>query len=80
MLVLLSALNESHLVGEKEPLKVGPENIMGEGEVRKWVRLQGCLCEWCWWLRGDKVGGKKENGQLQMASNANHRNKDSMVF
>ena len=29
---------------------------------------------------GDKVGGKKGNGQLQMASNASHRNKDFMVF
>lgn len=41
MLVPLSALNESLLVGEKRPLNVGPDNIIGEGEVRKWVMLRG---------------------------------------
>lgn len=57
---------------------------MGEGEVRKWVRLQGVPAVVVLVAGdgggGDKVGGKKENGQLQMPSNGNPGNKGSMVF
>ena len=39
MLVPLSALNESHLAGDKEmPLKGGPDNIMEEGKEGKEMR------------------------------------------
>lgn len=68
---------------KKRPLKEGPDNIKGEGEVRKWVRLQGAPAVVVLVAGGgsvDKVGRKKENGQLQMPSNANPWNKDSMVF
>lgn len=57
---------------------------MGEGEVRKWVRLQGVPAAVVLVAGdgggGDKVGGKKENGRLQMPSNGNPGNKGSMVF
>lgn len=39
MLVPLSALNESHLAGDKKmPLKGGPDNIMEEGKEGKEMR------------------------------------------
>lgn len=57
---------------------------MGEGEVRKWVRLQGVPAVVVLVAGdgggGDKVGGKKENGRFQMPSNGNPGNKGSMVF
>ena len=62
---------------KKMPLKVGPDNIMEEGEVRKWVLRRGYL--WGCWLEvrvgGDRVGGKKENG-----FNANPRSKESRLL